>query len=225
MLLDGIELVRADTDQQPQRVTRPTIVTYSTNWAISGFKLRPLWLEAARYRVAWFGAGGMPVAGRVSIDGRRVAAEIVLRRSGFHRVSTPPPDAEFLGLFSDGAQPAKSPGNIGRKRSATSWDVGLERPGIVRATVLNDGSWSLDGARGHFKGFDCDLVDTCFGDAPAGQYVLRHRWPPAIVIGLLATALTWIAVCVPCALALLARSARGNAPAFHPAGAANEAGE
>jgi hypothetical protein len=170
--------------------------------------MRPLWITIGHYHVGWFGPDGRLVNERATLDGRRVARDVAVARSGFHRIGIPPAGAEILVLSERPVQPSEPPNSIASKRSATTWDVTLRTRGIVRATVLNDWWWSLDGENRHYDGFDCDLVDTCFGAVQPGRYVLHHRWPAPIVFGFLASALTWVLAATLCAIKVMRRRSR-----------------
>jgi hypothetical protein len=205
LFLDGIALAGKAVSLRPPVARRPQVAIYSLPWATVDAGLRPLWIAAGRYRAGWFAADGSFVGDRLFVDGRRAPREIVLARSGFHRITGNPPGAYLLAFVGSGVRVTRPAEPVGSRRSAASWDVRLAARGTVRATVLDDRSWSLDGEQRHFDGFDCDLVDTCFASVPPGRYVLRHRWPAAIVAGLLATALVWCLAAAPCIVVIVRR--------------------
>jgi hypothetical protein len=163
-----------------------------------GTALRPLWFPAGRYHAGWFATDGTFVAAKTSIDGRTSEGVSAIHKSGLHSVGAPPLGATLFVLIEVGTPTAPRQQSIGEKRSATTWDVDVAKTGTVRATVLNDKWWSLDGAGSHFDGYDCDLVDTCFEAVPPGRYVLHHRWPFAVTFGIFASLAVLLLAALPC---------------------------
>jgi hypothetical protein len=190
-ILDGITLGLPFDIANSATSTRPKIIIYSTQWLQSDVGLQSFWLPAGSYRMHWFTADGSPVGNGAWLDGHR-SATYEISRAGFFHTASPPLGATTLVFAESGAADPISSGSIGTRRSATSWDVQTPRTGTVRATVLNDHHWSLDGEGRHYDGFDCDLVDTCFGEIPRGRYVLRHQWPDAVIFGIVASLLVWL---------------------------------
>jgi hypothetical protein len=209
MFLDGITLTNAHSHELA-RSPRPAIVVYSTEWAFPDGMRGRLWFPAGRYRFGWYGTDGALVDDRAKFDGKMMHHTILFPSPGYHVLADRPAAAEFLMLYDAGTERFTGTTAIGRKRSSTTWDVDLASPAVLRATVLNDRSWTLEGSSARFAGFDCDLVDTCFGRVPAGRYVLRHRWPTAIVVGLAATSLTWFATIALCVFQVFVNRTRNR---------------
>ncbi len=152
--------------------------------------------------------GPLPV---LAFDGKRAVRRATFLASGARGFSSAATSAGLLLLVPAGALPAL-PAPAFERRSAASWQIDVAREETLEAAVVDDGNWELVPPAS--AGIACDLVNTCFPRVPAGRYLLRHRWPKNIILGL---AISTLALASAVAFALPggfpARRFRGSAAA------------
>ncbi len=167
------------------------------------WRTRTIWLPAGRYRIRqretdWRPASVVPA---FTLDGRRlVGNRAIIAKTGLHRLSVRvAAGSESLTLLQPLAQLRPTP-----PAKVATMALGTLRSRVVvgarsdlKVNHLDDGYWVLQ--RGAFvrHGVACDLVATCFSNVLPGTYLLVHRWPPFLTLGLVLSLLSIVIAFVP----------------------------
>jgi hypothetical protein len=142
------------------------------------------------------GTGRLVAPVGLTIDGRPVLSTLHIRRSGTYRfdlLSTPTHD-QYVALLDLAPSPIPARVRV-LQSSAIRWVVDASARASIEAAVFPDGNWELVSNGAVRFGHRCDLTNTCFDHIPAGDYLLLHRWPRSIVLGLLISLLSLLCAC------------------------------